>query len=121
MYNFSTHIGLLKILVYFCFMEQGTYQNSLHDQQRIAVGSITITAIHNNQWIFDTHTKLWYSPEEFQKFYSEAPYQEGVRERFKLMNPTQGLIAADMQIQKILEKKQMLNQRVIEYYQSKTK
>jgi hypothetical protein len=102
-------------------MDQGAYQISQHDQQRNGVETMALQATRLNFWIFDTQTKVWYTPEEFIETFAKAPYQEGLLRRFKALDPMQGLMAADMQIEKILEKKQMLNHRVVDYYRSKIK
>jgi hypothetical protein len=101
-------------------MEQGAYQISQHDQQRNGVETMALQATRFNLWVFDTQMKVWHTPEEFIQVYAKAPYQEGLTRRFKALDPMQGLVAADMQIQKILEKKQMLSNRVVEYYKNKS-
>jgi hypothetical protein len=100
-------------------MEQGAYQISLHDQQRNGVETMALQATRFDLWIFDTQLKEWYTPEEFTRMFAKAPYQEGLTRRFKALDVQQGLVAADMQIQKILDKKQLLSNRVIEYYKNK--
>lgn len=92
-------------------------QENLNNQQVTAIKNLVIVASRSGSWIFNTITKDWHSPEEFEAKYLSAPYEEGWYHRFKVLKPFEGIIAADKQIQKILEKKQDLVRRVIEYYQ----
>jgi hypothetical protein len=102
-------------------MSNGTYQDSLHDQQLVGVETMALQAQRFNIWVFDSQLKVWHTREEFLKLYAKAPYQEGLTRRFKALDPTQGMVAADLQIQKILDKKQLLINRIIDYYKSKGK
>jgi hypothetical protein len=102
-------------------MNDGAYQVSLHDQQRNGVETMGLQASRFGLWVFDTQMKVWHTPEEFIGVYAKAPYQEGLTRRFKVLDPQEGLVAADLQIQKILDRKQLLSNRVIDYYKNKIK
>ena len=100
-------------------MLKSNTQDTLQNQQVTAIKNLVIVASRSGSWIFNTITKDWHSPEEFEAKYLSAPYEEGWYHRFKVLHPLEGIVAADKQIQKVLEKKQDLVRRVIEYYQSK--
>lgn len=89
----------------------------IQDQQFTAISNLITIAARSGSWIFNTVTKEWHSPGEFEAKYTSVPSEKGWYHRFKVMHPIEGLIAADKQIQKILEKRQALLRRVIEYYQ----
>lgn len=100
-------------------MLRSNTEDTLNSQQHTAIKNLVIVALRSGAWIFNTITKDWLSPEEFETKYLSAPYEEGWYHRFKVMHPLEGILAADKQIKKLLEKKQDLVRRVIEYYQSK--
>lgn len=91
----------------------------LNSRHSISVQTMVMDAQRKNCWIFDMNNKVWYSPEEFERSYLEVPYIEKFYERFKALDPVEGLKAADIQLQKIIQKKQDLESRVIGYYQKK--
>lgn len=97
-------------------MLRSNTEDTLNSQQQTAIKNLVIVALRSNAWIFNSITKEWHSPEEFKAKYLTAPYEEGWYHRFKVLHPLEGITAADKQIQKILEKKQDLVRRVLEYY-----
>lgn len=100
-------------------MLRSNTQDTLQNQQVTAIKNLVIVALRSNAWIFNSITKEWHSPEESEAKYLSAAYEEGWYHRFKVLHPLEGIVAADKQIQKVLEKKQDLVRRVIDYYQSK--
>jgi hypothetical protein len=98
----------------------GTYEN----QQTIHFTNITVLvkeALLNKCWIYNSYSKEWFSPEQFLERYKDVQYQQGWIEHHKIMNPIAGLKAADLQIEKINQKRTDFQQRVFEYYQNKAK
>jgi len=94
------------------------------DQKAVHFTNINILvkeALRHKCWIYNTATKSWYSPEEFMIKYEHSTYGQQWFADFKIMNPMAGLKAAEIQAQKLNEKKLAFQQRVFEYYQSKLK
>ncbi|TDO19361.1 hypothetical protein CLV32_4601 [Pedobacter duraquae] len=99
-------------------MTNGLKDND-QQQQFVAIKNLVIQASRSNSWIFNSVTKEWHNPEEFEAKYIDLPFQSGWYQQFKVLNPLEGLSAADKQIQKILKKKANLIARVFKYYESK--
>lgn len=93
----------------------------LLQQQVVAVKTLAIVANREKKWVFDSEMKEWLTPEEFEGKFIQPPYIDKINYRFKVLNPVDGLIAADTQIQQIMQKRKDLQIRVVHYYQSKIK
>jgi hypothetical protein len=94
------------------------------DQQAAHFTNINVLvkeALRHKCWIYNTNEKIWYSPEEFMAKYEHSSYNQAWFAQFKIMNPMAGLKAAEIQAQKLNEKKLAFQQRVFEYYQNKLK
>ena len=77
-------------------------------------------AILHEQWIFIPESKRWFSPEEFMELhirYDNMPI--AWIEALQLMDPEEGLIAADQQIESILSRKAAFAKRIIDYWKSR--
>ena len=83
---------------------------------KVALGNLVVQAQRENFWLFDSTTKEWFSPEEFEKYYGSKELELGWYIKIKVLNPAEGLKGADIQIQKIVEKRGILQHRIIEYY-----
>ena len=97
----------------------GGLKDDHQGQQFIAIKNLVIQASRTNSWIFNSVTKEWFNPQEFEAKFIDLPYQNGWYQQFKVLHPFEGLVAADKQIQKILDKKADLANRVFNYYRSR--
>lgn len=79
-------------------------------------------ALAERLWIHDPSTKRWFNPEEFWEQYQR--YDNVDRkwiDQLQVMDPMEGLTAADKQIASILERKAIFAKRIIDYWKEKSK
>jgi hypothetical protein len=98
------------------------FRQQEREEYLMGVDVIVNEALRNKCWIFQYRMKRWYTPEEFKAEFSDATiYDDKWFDNFKLMDPIAGLRAADKQIEMIMEKRKVFQQRLFEYYQNKVK
>ncbi|RZJ87516.1 MAG: hypothetical protein EOO20_15905 [Chryseobacterium sp.] len=77
-------------------------------------------AVANEQWIFIPDSKRWFSPEEFMEVHSRYDNLPiAWIEALQVMDPEEGLIAADQQIESILSRKAAFSKKIIEYWKAR--
>jgi len=106
---------MFSILLYFVLMATKEQISAINT---VALRNLVIQAQRENFWLFDSVTKEWFSPEEFEKFYGSKELEESWYIKIKVLNPSDGLKGADIQIQKIVAKRSILQDRIIKYYQT---
>ncbi|MES2826703.1 MAG: hypothetical protein V4687_01045 [Bacteroidota bacterium] len=78
-------------------------------------------ALAERLWIFDPSIKRWHTPEDFWENYQR--YDNLEREwidALQIMDPEEGLKAADQQIESIISRKAIFAKRIIDYWKSKS-
>ena len=99
--------------------EKKTIMKPLYDINVTSRDHLVQQAQRVDFWLFDTASKEWFTPEEFEIRYSLDLFERGWYKNIKVLNPRDGLNAADIQIQKIIEKRAILQDRIINYYRLK--
>jgi len=99
--------------------EKRTIMKPLYDVNVTSRDNLVQQAQRVDFWLFDTASKEWFTPEEFVLRYSIDLFERGWYKNIKVLNPKDGLNAADIQIQKIMEKRAVLQEKIIDYYRSK--
>lgn len=92
---------------------------NLFDADVVAKRNLVVQACKKNYWLFDIESKEWFTPEEFDLRFTPEQYEKGWHKRIKVLDPLDGLKAAEIQTQKIAEKRLVLQARIIKYYQKK--
>lgn len=74
------------------------------------------------KFLFNKVVKRWYTPEEYFELQERITY-DGSNDwkNIKLMNVSEGLKAADTQIQDIMDRRRLLEIKAIEYYKNQPK
>ena len=79
-------------------------------------------AVKQGLWVFEPSIKRWFTPDEFMEMYERYDNLDPKWiEKIQIRDPTEGLEAADTQIESILYRQAILTKRIIEYERLKKK
>jgi len=84
------------------------------------IKAIVKNAINEKMWVFDPSTKRWFTPEEFMEMYERY---DNIDTKWlyniQVLDPTEGLEAADQQIESILARRRAFAKRIVDYWKNK--
>lgn len=79
-------------------------------------------ALNKGFWLYDPSDKRWWTPEEFNTHYSlTVNIKTEWLDKIRVLDPVDGLKAADHQIESITSRRTAFAQRIVDYYKNRKK
>lgn len=84
------------------------------------IKAIVQNAIKSKMWVFDPSVKRWFTPEEFMETYERYDNIDTKWiDNIQVLDPVEGLEAADHQIESIIARRTAFAKRIIEYWKDR--
>lgn len=86
------------------------------------INTIVKKALNDKLWIFDPSIKRWFNPEEFyEQYYRYDNLDRKWIDKIQILDPMDGLKAADDQIESITARRIVFEKKIIDYYRNYNK
>lgn len=84
------------------------------------IRTIVNDALKQKMWVFDPASKRWFTPGEFMEMYERYDKLDiAWLDNIQVLDPIEGLEAADQLIQSIMTRRTALARRIIDYWKDK--
>ncbi|MBE9599805.1 hypothetical protein [Pedobacter sp. MC2016-24] len=84
------------------------------------IRTIVNDALKQKMWVFDPASKRWFTPGEFMEMYERYDKLDITwLDNIQVLDPIEGLEAADQLIQSIMTRRTALARRIIDYWKDK--
>jgi len=84
------------------------------------IRTIVNDALKQKMWVFDPASKRWFTPGEFMEVYERYDKLDiAWLDNIQVLDPIEGLEAADQLIQSIMARRTALARRIIDYWKDK--
>lgn len=84
------------------------------------IRTIVNDALKQKMWVFDPASKRWFTPGEFMEMYERYDKLDITwLDNIQVLDPVEGLEAADQLIQSIMTRRTALAKRIVDYWKDK--
>lgn len=84
------------------------------------IKTIVNDALKQKMWVFDPASKRWFTPGEFMEMYERYDKLDITwLDNIQVLDPVEGLEAADQLIQSIMTRRTALAKRIVDYWKDK--
>lgn len=84
------------------------------------IKNIVNDALKQKMWVFDPSTKRWFTPGEFMEVFERQDKLDiHWVDSIQVLDPVEGLEAADLQIQNLMARRAALAKRIVDYWKDK--
>ena len=84
------------------------------------IRTIVNDALKQKMWVFDPASKRWFTPGEFMEMYERYDKLDITwLDNIQVLDPIEGLEAADQLLQSIMTRRTALARRIIDYWKDK--
>ena len=81
---------------------------------------IVKNALEEKMWVFDPSTKRWFTPGEFMEMYERYDNIDPKWiDNIQVLDPIEGLKAADQQIESLLARRTAFAERIVNYWKDR--